>query len=120
MQKQTDPQPTVARQKSGPRSRHWFHRNRRMLGDIGKIALLALVLFPFAWLVQMSFRPNSDILGYDLLFTTTLDHSNMSTNMIRLTSGDVTCIHPSASDNRAIILNAVVNRHILRCRRSAY
>ena len=29
-------------------------------------SLLLLVLFPFVWLVQMSFRPNTDILGYEL------------------------------------------------------
>jgi len=55
-------------------SRYWFQRNRRWLGDIGTVALLLLVLFPFAWLVQMSFRPNKDILGYELLFTPTLAH----------------------------------------------
>ena len=32
------------------------------------------MLFPFVWLVQMSFRPNKDILGYELLFTPTLAH----------------------------------------------
>ena len=31
-------------------------------------------LFPFFWLVQMSFRPNQDIFGYDLLFVPTLAH----------------------------------------------
>ena len=29
----------------------------------------ALVLFPFLWLVQMSFRPNDDIFGYALVFS---------------------------------------------------
>ena len=38
------------------------------------LALLLLVLFPFLWLVQMSFRPNDDIFGYELAFTPTLDH----------------------------------------------
>src|SRR6185295_12495397 len=73
MQRQIEPQIT-ARARSGPVSRYWFQRNRRWLGDIGTIALLLLVLFPFAWLVQMSFRPNKDILGYELLFTPTLAH----------------------------------------------
>ena len=44
------------------------------LGDGATLVLLALVLFPFVWLVQMSFRPNTDILGYELAFTPTLAH----------------------------------------------
>ncbi len=52
-----------------PRRRH-PHR----LGDAVTLALLLLVLFPFLWLVQMSFRPNDDIFGYELAFTPTLDH----------------------------------------------
>ena len=44
------------------------------MGDGATLVLLAFVLFPFAWLVQMSFRPNSDILGYELAFTPTLAH----------------------------------------------
>lgn len=59
--------PVVAR-------RSWVFRHRRGLGDAATIALLLLVLFPFFWLLQMSFRPNKDIFGYDLLFTPTLDH----------------------------------------------
>jgi multiple sugar transport system permease protein len=47
---------------------------RRRLGDIATVVLLFLTLFPFVWLVQMSFRPNKDIFGYTLLFTPTLDH----------------------------------------------
>ena len=42
---------------------------RLRLGDGATLVLLALVLFPFVWLVQMSFRPNTDILGYELAFT---------------------------------------------------
>lgn len=57
-----------------PSRRPWFARNRRRLGDGATIALLLLVLFPFGWLVQMSFRPNADIFGYDLLFSPTLTH----------------------------------------------
>ena len=49
-------------------------RNRLRLGDGATLVLLALVLFPFVWLVQMSFRPNTDILGYELAFTPTLAH----------------------------------------------
>lgn len=49
-------------------------RRRQWPGDAATIVLLLLVLFPFIWLVQMSFRPNRDIFGYDLLFSPTLDH----------------------------------------------
>jgi multiple sugar transport system permease protein len=42
--------------------------------DAATLLLLLVVLFPFLWLVQMSFRPNDDIFGYDLLFTPTLEH----------------------------------------------
>lgn len=52
----------------------WYARNRSRIGDAVTILLLILVLFPFLWLIQMSFRPNKDIFGYDLLFTPTLDH----------------------------------------------
>jgi multiple sugar transport system permease protein len=38
------------------------------------VALMLLIMFPFLWMVQMSFRPNDDIFGYDLLFTPTLVH----------------------------------------------
>ena len=68
MQRQIEPPPIAARPRSAPVSRYWFQRNRRWLGDVGTIVLLLLVLFPFVWLVQMSFRPNKDILGYELLF----------------------------------------------------
>ena len=36
------------------------------------VALLVLVLFPFIWMLQMSFRPNEDIMGYTLRFVPTL------------------------------------------------
>src|SRR3954471_12122537 len=49
-------------------------RNRLRLGDGTTLVLLVLLLFPFIWLVQMSFRPNTDILGYELAFTPTLAH----------------------------------------------
>jgi len=54
--------------------RSWLERNWSHLVDAFTVALLALVIFPFVWLVQMSFRPNEDIFGYDLLFAPTLDH----------------------------------------------
>jgi multiple sugar transport system permease protein len=52
----------------------WLGRHRAALGDAGALVLMVVVLFPFIWLVQMSFRPNKDIFGYDLLFSPTLDH----------------------------------------------
>jgi multiple sugar transport system permease protein len=52
----------------------WLGRQREALGDAGALVLMVVVLFPFIWLVQMSFRPNKDIFGYDLLFMPTLDH----------------------------------------------
>ena len=52
----------------------WFATHRHRLGDGATIVLLLLVLFPFLWLVQMSFRPNKDIFGYALLFSPTFDH----------------------------------------------
>ena len=52
----------------------WLGRQRAALGDAGALVLMVVVLFPYIWLVQMSFRPNKDIFGYDLLFMPTLDH----------------------------------------------
>jgi multiple sugar transport system permease protein len=52
----------------------WFARNRRWMGDAATLVILLLVLFPFVWLLQMSFRPNKDIFGYNLLFEPTLEH----------------------------------------------
>src|SRR6185369_14438439 len=49
-------------------------RNRLLLGDGVTLLLLLLLLFPFIWLVQMSLRPKTDILGYELAFTPTLAH----------------------------------------------
>lgn len=56
------------------RRRGWLARHREGVGNAATLALLFVVLFPFLWLVQMSFRPNDDIFGYDLLFTPTLEH----------------------------------------------
>lgn len=36
--------------------------------------LLLLVLFPFVWLLQMSLRPNDDVLGYTIRFVPTLEN----------------------------------------------
>ena len=61
-----------------PRTRAWskrqWHRHGQKVGDATTAVLLVVILFPFFWLVQMSFRPNKDIFGYNILFTPTLDH----------------------------------------------
>src|SRR5689334_15677271 len=54
---------------SGPQV-NWADR----LGDFALILAMLFVLFPIVWLVQMSFRPNEDILGYRLLFVPTFRH----------------------------------------------
>lgn len=51
-----------------------WHRHKPKVGDAATLLLLFAVLFPFLWLVQMSFRPNQDIFGYNILFTPTFDH----------------------------------------------
>jgi len=48
-------------------------RRRRLLNWIA-VGVLLLVMLPFFWMVQMSFRPNDDIFGYELLFTPTIEH----------------------------------------------
>lgn len=58
---------------SKPR-RPFLARHRMRIGDAATILLLLLVLFPFFWLVQMSFRPNADIMGYALRFVPTFEH----------------------------------------------
>ncbi|MBM3622212.1 MAG: carbohydrate ABC transporter permease [Alphaproteobacteria bacterium] len=58
-----------------PRARQgWFARHRERIGDIGTALLLLAVVFPFLWLVQMSFRPNEDIFGYSIVFAPTFEH----------------------------------------------
>jgi multiple sugar transport system permease protein len=49
-------------------------RAGRMLANLALAAMLVFVLFPIAWLAQMSLRPDEDILGYQLLFEPTLAH----------------------------------------------
>jgi multiple sugar transport system permease protein len=51
----------------------WSLRHQRLFDRLA-LALLIVLLFPFVWLLQMSFRPTSDIMGYDLFFTPTLEH----------------------------------------------
>jgi multiple sugar transport system permease protein len=48
-------------------------RRRRLLNWLA-IAILLFVMIPFFWMVQMSFRPNDDIFGYELLFRPTIEH----------------------------------------------
>ena len=59
---------------AGRRLAHAWYRHKTKAGDAGTLLLLVAVLFPFVWLVQMSFRPNQDIFGNSLLFTPTLEH----------------------------------------------
>jgi len=49
-------------------------RASRLLANAALGLVLVFVLFPIVWLVQMSLRPDEDILGYQLLFTPTLAH----------------------------------------------
>jgi len=51
-----------------------LRRGRRVLLLVAVVTLLVVVLFPFAWMVQMSFRTSDDIFGYDLLFAPTLEN----------------------------------------------
>ena len=74
MQKQTEAstartasQPIVGRQ-------GWVARHRHLIGDAVTLVLLVLVLFPFFWLLQMSFRASKDIFSNDLLFSPTLEN----------------------------------------------
>lgn len=48
-------------------------RRRRLLNWIA-VGVLLFVMLPFFWMVQMSFRPNDDIFGYELLFSPTIEH----------------------------------------------
>lgn len=74
MHGRTDPPPAGAGEGVAFRRPGWLARHRAGVADAATAALLLAVLFPFLWLVQMSFRPNDDIFGYDLLFTPTLEH----------------------------------------------
>jgi multiple sugar transport system permease protein len=56
------------------RARARLDRRRRALLYTAATILMVLVMFPFLWLLQMSFRPNDDIFGYALAFTPTLEH----------------------------------------------
>src|SRR5579859_3173094 len=52
--------------------RVWSRSSRRMLLFGTTVTLLVLVLFPILWMLQMSFRPNEDIMGYSLRFVPSL------------------------------------------------
>jgi len=56
----------VARRRQPP----WWRRHARA---IAAVALLLAVLFPFLWLVQIAFRPASEVFEDKLFFTPTLD-----------------------------------------------
>ena len=56
------------------RARARLDRRRRALLYTAASILMVLVMFPFLWLLQMSFRPNDDIFGYELMFRPTLEH----------------------------------------------
>ena len=59
---------------SRPAGRVWRKRSARLLANVALALVLVFVLFPIVWLVQMSLRPDEDILGYQLLFMPTLAH----------------------------------------------
>lgn len=52
------------------RGKGWLRRNARALAVL---AVLAAVLLPFLWLVQLAFRPATQVFDDALLFTPTLD-----------------------------------------------
>jgi multiple sugar transport system permease protein len=53
---------------------YWSTFAAKALTNAALVLALIFVLFPIVWLVQMSLRPNDDMLGYQLLFRPTLDH----------------------------------------------
>ncbi len=52
----------------------WRQRHPNWAGDAVTLLLLGLVLFPFFWLIKLSFQPRADIFDGALLFTPTLEH----------------------------------------------
>ncbi len=56
------------------KGRQRAHTRRKVVLYGGAVLLLVVVMFPFLWLLQMSFRSNDDILGLSVLFTPTLEH----------------------------------------------
>jgi multiple sugar transport system permease protein len=49
-------------------------RRRRQALHVSAGLLLLVIMSPFLWLLQMSFRSSDDIFGYQLLFTPTLEN----------------------------------------------
>lgn len=52
----------------------WGERFPRWRGDLFTLALLLLVLFPFFWIIQLSFRAKADIFDSAILFAPTLEN----------------------------------------------
>lgn len=59
---------------TGARARGHRAGWRRPLAHAGVATLLVVVMFPFLWMLQMSFRPTADIFAFSLTFTPTLEH----------------------------------------------
>jgi multiple sugar transport system permease protein len=58
----------IVRAPASPRVR------RQRVKNVVAAVILLITLLPFLWLLQMSFRPNDDIFGYELAFTPTVEH----------------------------------------------
>ena len=58
----------------GAKGRQRARTRRKVVLYGGAVLLLVVTMFPFLWLLQMSFRSNDDILGLSVLFTPTLEH----------------------------------------------
>ena len=52
------PKPADARNDGTADRPAWMGARRGRIGDVATIVILLLILLPFFWLVQMSFRPN--------------------------------------------------------------
>lgn len=52
----------------------WRQRLAHWRGDAATLVLLLLVLFPFFYLIQLSFRPKENIFGDSMLFSPTIEH----------------------------------------------
>jgi multiple sugar transport system permease protein len=62
--------PTAAAPTPAWRLRRWARRQAR---PAAAVLIMAIVLLPFLWLVQLAFRPAADIFDESWLFTPTLD-----------------------------------------------
>ncbi|MCC6209853.1 MAG: carbohydrate ABC transporter permease [Burkholderiales bacterium] len=52
----------------------WETRFPNWRGDLFTLALLVIVLFPFVWIIQLSFRAKADIFDSAILFAPTLEN----------------------------------------------